>query len=430
MKLLKSVLSILSLTIFSSAANTVENIEPAISENEIEIGAWLDSQEEDMLKLLERITNINSGTLNKAGVDELAAIFSAELRNLGFSVSTLPGEFIEMPSCPGSNYDIDVTDHVLASNLGEGQRFLLMGHLDTVFPLSSPFQNFTREGDIIYGPGVADMHGGLVVMLYTLKALHEFNELTDKNITVLLNSDEEIGSLSSRKYIEDQAANHDWGMVYESSGTNNLIRSRKGLGQARFVVNGIASHAGGAHNQGRSAIKELAYKIIDIETMTDYESGVTVNVGIVNGGEARNTVAPCAEAFVDLRYPTPQQGEDARLQFEKIANQVYSYPLDTGELNTVSWINLHRPPKVPTEESDYLLEKTRAIGKLLGQELGVSDSGGGTDGSLSQAVGLPTIDSLGVAGTGAHSNREEARLSSLVERAKLSTLLIRRLASE
>jgi len=96
----------------------------------------------------------------------------------------------------------------------------------------------------------------------------------------------------------------------------------------------------------------------------------------------------------------------------------------------VSWINLHRPPKIPTEESDYLLEKTRAIGKLLGQELGVSDSGGGTDGSLSQAVGLPTIDSLGVAGTGAHSNREEARVNSLVERAKLSTLLIRRLASE
>ena len=125
MKLLKSVLSILSLTIFSSAANTVENIEPAISENEIEIGAWLESQEEDMLKLLERITNINSGTLNKDGVDELATIFSAELRNLGFSVSTLPGDFIEMPSCPGSDYDIDVTDHVLASNLGEGQRFLL-----------------------------------------------------------------------------------------------------------------------------------------------------------------------------------------------------------------------------------------------------------------------------------------------------------------
>ena len=432
MKLLKILISILPLTIFGFSSLAAENIEPALTANEIEIGSWLESREDEMLELLERITNINSGTLNKAGVDELASLFNSELISLGFSISTLPGDLIEMPSCPGSNYNIDVTDHILATNVGQqgGEKLLLMGHLDTVFPLSSPFQTFSREGDIMFGPGVADMQGGLVVMLYTLKALQEFDELEDMNITVLLNSDEEIGSLSSRKYIEEQALIHDWGLVYESSGTNNLTRSRKGLGQARFVVNGIASHAGGAHEQGRSAIKELAYKIVEIEKMTNYESGVTVNVGIVNGGEARNTVSPCAEAFVDLRYPTPEQGDNARSQFEQIANQVYSYPVDTGELSTERWINLHRPPKIPTEESDYLLEKTRAIGRLLGQELGVTDSGGGTDGSLSQAVGLPTLDSLGVAGTGAHSNREEARLSSLVERAKLSALLIRRLASE
>ena len=282
----------------------------------------------------------------------------------------------------------------------------------------------------MYGPGVADMHGGLVVMLYALKALNEFGELDDKHITILLNSDEEIGSLSSRNYIEEQAQAHDWGLVYESSGTNNLTRVRKGLGQARFVVNGIASHAGGAHEQGRSAIKELAYKIVEIENMTDYETGVTVNVGIVNGGEARNTVSPCAEALVDLRYPEMEQGVAAQQKFEEIANSVYSYPIDSGEITTDRWINLHRPPKIPTVESDYLLEKARAIGRLLGQELGVTDSGGGTDGSLTQAAGLPTLDSLGVAGTGAHSNREEARVSSLVERAQLSAVLIRRLAAE
>jgi glutamate carboxypeptidase len=196
------------------------------------------------------------------------------------------------------------------------------------------------------------------------------------------------------------------------------------------VVNGRASHAGGAHEQGRSAIKELAYKIVEIENMTDYESGVTVNVGLVSGGEARNTVAPCAEAFIDLRYPEPQQGEEAAERFEEIFNQVYSYPVDSGEITAESWVNLHRPPKIPTPESDYLLEKARAIGRLLGQELGVTDSGGGTDGSLTQAVGLPTQDSLGVAGTGAHSNREQARVSSLVERAQLSAVLIQRLAAE
>ena len=407
-----------------------ENIESAISEREQEINSWLTSQEDNMLNLLERITNINSGTLNKAGVDEMSAIFNDELSLLGFSISTLPGDLIAMPSCPGSDYNIDVSDHLLATKSGEGPKFLLIGHLDTVFPLDSPFQSFHRNGDDMYGPGVADMHGGLVVMLYALKALNEFGELDDKHITILLNSDEEIGSLSSRNYIEEQAQAHDWGLVYESSGTNNLTRVRKGLGQARFVVNGIASHAGGAHEQGRSAIKELAYKIVEIENMTDYETGVTVNVGIVNGGEARNTVSPCAEALVDLRYPEMEQGVAAQQKFEEIANSVYSYPIDSGEITTDRWINLHRPPKIPTVESDYLLEKARAIGRLLGQELGVTDSGGGTDGSLTQAAGLPTLDSLGVAGTGAHSNREEARVSSLVERAQLSAVLIRRLAAE
>ena len=208
------------------------------------------------------------------------------------------------------------------------------------------------------------------------------------------------------------------------------MRQRKGLGQARIVVNGLASHAGGAHQQGRSAIKELAYKIVEVEEMTDYESGVTVNVGVISGGEARNTIAPCAEAMVDLRYPQPQQGEDAVAQFEKIFGSVMSYPIDSGEISAESWINLHRLPKVPTAESEHLLEKTLAIGRLLGQELGVVNSGGGTDGSLTQAMGLPTLDSLGVAGTGAHSNQEKARVSSLVERAKLSAVLIRRLAAE
>lgn len=416
--------------LFSTKNFAAESVEPAITAQEQEISTLLATQENGMLELLERITNINSGSLNKTGVDEVAAIFSAELSQLGFSISTLPGENIAMPSCPGSDYNIDVTDHVLATKSGDSPKFLLIGHLDTVFPPDSPFQEFRISGDTMYGPGVADMHGGLVVMLYALKALQEFGELDDLAISILLNSDEEIGSLSSRKFIEEQARLHDWGLIYESSGANTLTRTRKGLGQARFVVNGIASHAGGAHEQGRSAIKELAYKIVEIENMTDYETGVTVNVGIVNGGEARNTVAPCAEALVDLRYPAPEQGIAAEGQFQEIADQVYSYPVDSGEITTERWINLHRPPKIPTPESDYLLEKTRSIGRLLGQEFGITDSGGGTDGSLTQAVGLPTLDSLGVAGSGAHSNREEARVSSLVERSQLSAILMRRLANE
>ncbi len=425
----KTALLIFSAFCFSFSGYAQDTVEPSLNNEERELTAWLDSQEDNMLEMLERITNINSGSLNKQGVDELAAIFSEELRQLGFSLSTLPGELIEMPSCPGSDYNIDVADHVLASKSGSGAKLLMMGHLDTVFPPDSPFQEFSRDGDTMYGPGVSDMKGGLVIMLYALKALNESGRLQDKSITVLLNSDEEVGSLSSRKYLEEQALLHDWGLVFEP-GNNRLTRERKGLGQARFVVRGRASHAGGAHEQGRSAIKELAYKIVEIENMTDYETGVTVNVGIVSGGEARNTIAPCAEALIDLRYPEPQQGIAAVAQFEEIFGSVYSYPVDSGEITTESWTNLHRPAKIATPESDYLLNKTIAIGRLLGLELGVGDSGGGTDGSLTQAVGLATLDSLGSAGTGAHSDREQSRVSSLVERAKLSAVLIHRLATE
>ena len=419
-----------SVILFALPNHAQDTVEPSLNAEERELTSWLDSQEDNMLEMLEQITNINSGSLNKAGIDELASIFSEELKQLGFTLSSLPGEVIEMPSCPGSDYNVDVADHVLASKSGSSSKLLVMGHLDTVFPPDSPFQKFSREGDTMYGPGVSDMKGGLVVMLYALKALNENGGLKDKAITVLLNSDEEMGSLSSRKYLEEQALLHDWGLAYEASGNDRLTRERKGLGQARFVVHGRASHAGGAHEQGRSAIKELAYKIVQIENMTDYESGVTVNVGVVSGGEARNTIAPCAEALVDLRYLDAQQGIDALTQLDEIFGSVTSYPVDSGEITTESWTNLHRPAKIATPESDYLLNKTIAIGRLLGQELGVGDSGGGTDGSLTQAVGLPTLDSLGSAGSGAHSNREQGRVSSLVERAKLSAILIGRLAAE
>ena len=414
----------------SLAASAQEPVEPAVSAEERAMVEWLADRDGEMLALLQRIVDINSGSLNSAGIDAVNAIFDAELRALGFGTSRLPGALVEMPSCPGSDYSVDLADHLLARRPGDGRRLLLMGHVDTVFPPDSPFQTFRRDGDAIYGPGVADMKGGLVVMLYALKALAAAGALDEAAFTVLLNSDEEMGSLSSREHIEREALNHDWGLVYESSGADTLTRRRKGIGQARLVVRGRAAHAGGAHEQGLSAIKELAYKIVEIENMTDYESGVTVNVGVVNGGEARNTISPCAEALMDLRYPRPEQGVEAVARWEEIFSRVYSYPVDSGEITAESYVNLHRPPKIPTPASDYLLDKTIAVGRLLGQELGVVDSGGGTDGSLSQAVGLPTLDSLGIAGSGAHSDREQARASSLVERAALSAVLIRRLARE
>ena len=411
-------------------AQNVDVIEEPLSLTELDFLRWVDDQEESMLSLLETITNINSGTLNKEGMAEVAAIFARELNGIGFATETLSGDLIEMPHCPNSDINLDLPDHLLATKGGEGTRLLLMGHMDTVFPIDSPFQEFRRDGDMIRGPGVFDMKGGLVIMLYALKALDEFGLLDNRTISVLLNSDEEMGSLSSRKYLEEQAARHDYGLVFEGSVENRQIRERKGLGQARFVVYGRASHAGAAHQDGRSAIRELAYKVIELENMTDYESGLTVNVGLIGGGEARNMVSPCAEALVDLRYPLPAQGIAARDQFETIAETSYSVPGGSDDIRTEAWINLHRPPKIATPESDHLLNRTIAIGALLGEEIGVADSGGGTDGSLTQATGLPTLDSLGIGGFGAHSQREVAEVASLIRATRRAAVLMYRLLNE
>ncbi|MDO7671978.1 MAG: M20/M25/M40 family metallo-hydrolase, partial [OM182 bacterium] len=163
-------------------------VESALSTQEREMVSWVADQEDDMVTLLERLTNINTGTLNKAGVAEVIGLLNTELLQLGFDSRTLAGDVIEMPSCPGSEYTIDVADHLLATKSGEGKRMLMIGHVDTVFPVDSPFQTFSRDGDTAYGPGVSDMKGGLVVMLYALKALNHFGELEDKAISILLNS--------------------------------------------------------------------------------------------------------------------------------------------------------------------------------------------------------------------------------------------------
>jgi glutamate carboxypeptidase len=422
-------LTLATLVGFRSAL-AAEQSEPPLTNLELEIVAWLAQQESEMVGFLEDITSINSGSFNKQGMEQLTGIFAAEFSDLGFATSRLPGGAIDVPHCPNSSLDFDVADHLLATRAGSGARLLLMGHMDTVFPSDSPFQEFSLENGVIRGPGVFDMKGGLVVMLFALKALDEFDLLEGKTVTVLLNSDEEIGSLSSRQHLEQQARQHDYGLVFEGSVSNNQIRQRKGLGQARLVVHGRASHAGAAHQDGRSAIRELAYKIIEIEDMTDYETGVTVNVGLVSGGEARNMVAPCAEAYVDLRYPLPQQGEAARQQFEEIAASLYSVPPDSADVSSELWVNLHRPPKIPTPASDRLLDRTIAIGALLGEQIGVADSGGGTDGSLTQAAGLPTLDSLGLIGSGGHSQREQVELDSFVQTTRRAAILIHRLLNE
>ena len=325
-------------------------------------------------------------------------------------------------------------DHLLATRTGtKAAKVLLNGHMDTVFAKDDEFQTMTMEADgTLKGPGVLDMKGGLIVLSYALKALHHHGRLEESNITVFLNTDEEVGSLGSRSILEEQALHHDVGLIFEGTHGHKLTRERKGLGQARIKVTGRESHAGAFHEDGVSANLELAHKIIDLEALTDYRKGTTVNVGTMQGGEKRNTRPGCAEAFVDLRYVENRDGVDLKIQVERIALHTYThYPKFPGLPKSEVWASLHRPAKAIHPVTDQLLAEAMGLSAVIGEEIvGTHLSGGGTDGSLTQAKGLPTVDSLGLDGGGAHSSREWTTIKSLVARTQLATVLLDRIINQ
>ena len=378
-----------------------------------------------MRETLRRWVGINTGSWNGAGLERFARMLGDELRELGFQVVVNPGDPLELPGRAGAK----TGPLVVAQTTGPTAhpRFLLIGHIDTVFEPDSPFQRFRLDPDDPEkgrGPGTVDMKGGLVILLETLRALHASGDLSRAAFTVLLNSDEEIGSLGSRAVIEEQARAADYGFVFESARSSGaMVRSRRGLGQFHLSVRGVAAHAGSAHEKGRSAVLELAGKIVRIEALTDYEGGVTVNVGTLEGGTKRNIVPAQASAWIDVRYDRPELGLELRSRIEEIART------RTVEGTTTHvWGRLHRPPKVETDGTRHLLRLHAEVADDLGLELPLPvHAGGGTDGSLTAAQGLATLDSMGPVGGGAHTEREFVLLPSLAERAALAAVLLHRL---
>lgn len=413
-------------TVYSSLGAAKE----PFSTDEQQILRWLDQHDKQQLIELQQHVNLNTGTLNKTGIDAYRTLLAEELGALGFDLETISAEPFDVLSC--EHKQLQFASHLLATRKGaKGQRLLLSGHMDTVFSAEDSFQTLTIGTDgTLSGPGVADMKGGIVAMLQALRALHALGLLDGTQLTVFLNSDEEFGSLSSRSALETLAPKHDLGLVFESSYEQLMTNERKGLGQARLKITGRESHAGGAHEAGVSANLEIAHKVIAIEALTDYDKGNTVNTGTLKGGEKRNTVPGCAEAYIDLRYPSPEAGPALEQALKNIAAERSTSHPSYPELPKIElWTALHRPVKAKHEKVDHLLDEIDAIATSLGDPIqGRRKSGGGTDGSILQAVGLPSVDSIGVDGSGAHSQREQSSVQSLQARTRLIALLIHRLS--
>lgn len=366
----------------------------------VEIGlSWLQGQRFAMQRLLERLVRQSSFTQDPPGVNAVVAMLDQELRRIG-----LKTERIRSQRCG---------DHLYFESPGQGAPTFLIGHTDTVHQRRA-FDGFALSGDVAKGPGVFDMKGGLVVMLFALEALARAALLRHVPVRGLLVSDEEIGSPDSQPHLRQRAQGAACALGFEPGRQGDvLVTRRKGVASVQAVAHGVAAHAGNDHARGKSAVWALARFVDRAQALTDYARGVTVNVGVLQGGTTKNTVPDLARAELDLRYATAEDG--ARLYADLEAAAAAAAVEGTRiELVKSAW----RPPMA---RSDAAAELAREYGRVQ-EESGLGSgeaplSGGGSDACTTSDMGIPSIDGLGPRGSGFHTTDEKVDLTSLVPKA-------------
>lgn len=311
-------------------------------------------------------------------------------------------------------------DHFEA-RVGRGARkILLLGHFDTVWPVGTIGRLPCRiEGDRFTGPGSFDMKYGDIQALWALRLVTEAGAAQDKTVTFFANSDEEVGSPTSRATIERLARAAHCVLVLEPAvGAEGAIKLwRKGVGIYHLEVEGEASHAGADPEKGRSAVLELAHQVIDLHRLNDPAKGTTINVGVVQGGTRSNVVAAHAEAEIDLRVRT---ADDARRADEGIRRR----PTFVEGTRVQIQGGLNRPPMEETDASRRLYTLARRIAADEGFDLPAGGTGGGSDGNFTAALGVPTLDGLGAVGDGGHAEHEHVVVSTMAARLAWFTRLL------
>ena len=374
--------------------------------------AWLAEQRGAMLGLLEEVVNVHSGSYDKAGVDAVGERFRRFFADEGIPTATHPRE----------TYGDAITAAVAGPG-GSNKPIVLMGHRDTVFPKGEAGRRpFRLENGRAYGPGVADMKAGLVMNAFVLAAFHRFGG-APAPLLGLITSDEEIGSPACRGLIEEVARGAR--AVFNSEPgrpSGNVVTGRKGGVFMECTVTGKAAHSGGAFQDGISAITEIAHKIVRLAEITDIQHGVTLNVGLVSGGQSVNTVAPSATIGIDLRYVEPPQRAAALVRIEEIVANG-TVPGTTAVLV----IKGEFLPLVQDDASRELFEAYRDATGAVGFEVEGEFAGGCADSGFTSAVGCPTLCSGGPVGGRAHSPEEYLEVDSMVPRAQGLALAIARM---
>lgn len=304
---------------------------------------------------------------------------------------------------------------------GSGPKVLVLCHFDTVHPVGA--FGWKLEGDWAFGPGVYDMKGGIVQLLWALRAAEALG-LKLPSLEVLFTPDEEVGSLASRAAIERAGKRTDLVLVLEAPmGNGDLKVARKGVGQYRLTAHGKAAHQGVEPEKGVNAIVELAHQIAQVVALQDWEKGTTLGPNVVQGGTVSNVVPDEAHVLIDLRVW--QMGEAKRIEG---ALQALKPHLPGARLSLEGGIN--RPPMEPSEASLRLFERARRIGAQVGLNLGAGRVGGGSDGNFTAALGVPTLDGLGLFGADAHQKTERVAVSQIPQRVALLAGLLEDLVAD
>jgi glutamate carboxypeptidase len=383
-----------------------------IRPHEAQILDWLAGKKQDMLDLLEKVVNIDSGSYDKMGVDAVGDEFIRFFQERGLPTS------VEKHDTFGNAIHIRIDD-----SRSNEKPIVLMGHRDTVFPAGEVARRpFKIEDGRAYGPGVSDMKSGLVMNAFVLEAFKRFGG-APAPVAGLITSDEEIASPSSRPVIERVA--REARCIFNSEPgrpSGNVVTGRKGGIFMRLEIEGRAAHSGGNFEYGISAIGELAQKIVKLHAITDLKRGTTVNVGVVKGGQSVNTTAPSAEGQIDLRYMTPPDRAAAMAEIEKIV--ATSYVPGTKSKLTILGEFL---PLNQTSASEKLFTGYQAAAGTVGLKVNGEFSGGCADSGFTAAVGCPTICATGPVGAKAHTPEEYLEVDSIVPRAQALALAILRL---
>lgn len=368
----------------------------------------MDFDRNQYLRELETIVNIDSGSRNPAGTRKVAAFLEEKYRQQGFltelvSVGPEVGPVLVATNAPDEPIDL-----------------LFIGHTDTVFLDGEAGRRpFTIEGERIYGPGVYDMKGCSLLTAYLMENLSA--ELKRSlNICVIHNPDEEISSFYSREVIIEKAKVAKFAFVMEpSEADGSMIKERKGIEKLKIHFKGRPSHAGDAPQEGRSAINELAHWIVRMNTLIDYDAGVSVNAGTIQGGSVPNVVPEHAQMELDYRYSNPA---DVTTFFDMLEElQAHA---EVMEIKTEIEVIGKRPPMMDVPGAEALRSVFADVGKQTGTFVSFKKSGGVSDANFTTSVGVPSVCSIGLIGSGFHTDHEYVELDSIEERLDFLTAVI------